>query len=383
MEKDKPAAQALSMTGTPARPLLSPEEIAVRAGQQVPYVHLPERLTLFAEREMRLRQKAGPAALPHSIRDFLLFTAALAHVQHDALQTWPATTLPDAAALDIASSGGQAPLSAAHWPRDPQWRKQSRVMLTQLLSKLEQDAAPTALQATVRTLIESDDQFLEQQADLLLNNVMFGLDMATAPLIAAGLQVYWTHMILTTQQARGADRLAPFGRVQDATRCPCCASPPTASVARVDGNGSGYRYLQCSLCSAQWHMVRVKCTHCESTKGIYYQSLQLVGTTPPTDSLIVGSGTGTNAAPKPAIEAETCDDCHHYLKIVRMDRDLAVEPVADDLATLALDLLVSDAGYQRHGVNLMLLFGDPDGGDAADGAGVGSRMANDGGGGTH
>jgi FdhE protein len=42
------------------------------------------------------------------------------------------------------------------------------------------------------------------------------------------------------------------------------------------------------------------------------------------------------------------------------DRDPQVDAVADDLATLPLDLLVSEAGLQRHGVNLMLLFGDPD-----------------------
>jgi FdhE protein len=34
--------------------------------------------------------------------------------------------------------------------------------------------------------------------------------------------------------------------------------------------------------------------------------------------------------------------------------------VADDLASLTLDLLVADEGYTRHGVNLLLLFGDDD-----------------------
>jgi len=43
-----------------------------------------------------------------------------------------------------------------------------------------------------------------------------------------------------------------------------------------------------------------------------------------------------------------------------MDRDPHARPVADDLATPTLDLLVSETGAQRHGVNLMLLFGDPD-----------------------
>ena len=38
----------------------------------------------------------------------------------------------------------------------------------------------------------------------------------------------------------------------------------------------------------------------------------------------------------------------------------ATDPAADDLASLTLDLLVSEAGYQRHGLNLMLLFGEPE-----------------------
>jgi FdhE protein len=59
-----------------------------------------------------------------------------------------------------------------------------------------------------------------------------------------------------------------------------------------------------------------------------------------------------------AVQAETCDDCGHYLKIVHMAKDTQVDPVADDLASIALDLLVAETGKQRHGVNLMLLFGD-------------------------
>jgi len=43
-----------------------------------------------------------------------------------------------------------------------------------------------------------------------------------------------------------------------------------------------------------------------------------------------------------------------------MEADHEVEPVADDLASVALDLLVSEAGHQRAGVNLMLVFGEPE-----------------------
>jgi FdhE protein len=349
MEKNKDCADNHCMTLSPASPLLSPEEIAVRAGQQIPYLQLPARASVFAEREMRLRQRAAA----HPMRDFLLFTAELAHVQHELLQSYPEVALPDAEALHAAAHAAQAPLPAAGWPRDGAWRSGFRNMLERLLPRLANSPA----QAVVRALSQLSDAELEYQADCLLQNGQPDLDLAGAPLIAAALQMYWTHMVLTLQEARGTARDAPFGRTLDVTRCPCCASLPTASVARVDGSGGHYRYLHCSLCSAQWHMVRIKCSHCESTKGIHYQSLQPV-TANRADSSAGGSP--HEKENQPAVEAETCDECRHYLKIVRMERDISVEPVADDLASLTLDLLVSEAGFQRHGVNLMLLFGAPD-----------------------
>ncbi|MNJ78419.1 formate dehydrogenase accessory protein FdhE [compost metagenome] len=54
-----------------------------------------------------------------------------------------------------------------------------------------------------------------------------------------------------------------------------------------------------------------------------------------------------------------------------MERDIAVEPVADDLSSVILDLLISEAGYQRHGVNLLLLFGDPETAGISDDGGGG------------
>lgn len=327
------------MTISQASRLLSPEEIAVRAGHQVEFLRLPQAFDLFSSREARLRQVAHD----HAMRDFLLFAADIAHAQHAALQSFPTVSLPDTAALEAAAMAGKPALPAPLWPRDPQWIAVLRKMLEGMLPAMQtQEAAGTV----IRNVLQLTDQEIEQQADRLLNNIMFGLDMAAAPLIAAGLQVYWVHMVTAVQKAHGADRTAPFGRTDDATRCPCCGSLPTASISRIDADGT-YRYVHCSLCSAQWHVVRIKCTHCEGTKGIHYQSLQ-------------AEEVSSAAAKKEAIEAETCDECGHYLKIVRMERNQVVEPVADDLASLTLDLLVSEAGFQRHGINLMLLFGDPE-----------------------
>jgi FdhE protein len=49
------------MAVTTAARLLSPEEMALRAGQQLPFLRLPLRASVCAERELRLRQLAGLA----------------------------------------------------------------------------------------------------------------------------------------------------------------------------------------------------------------------------------------------------------------------------------------------------------------------------------
>jgi FdhE protein len=313
--------------------LPSPEENA--AGQQAPYLHLPNRLKLFSERETRLRQLAAS----HPMRDFLLFIAELSRAQHTLLQSYPAVPLPGTSLLDAASRAAKRPLPAALWPRDPQWRIELWRMLDALLPRL----AGSPAQSAVHTLLQMTDEELEQQAGHLLRGELADLDMAAAPLIGAGLQVYWTHMVLATQEAHGAGREPPFGRAVDAGLCPFCASRPTVSVSGLDASGANHRYLHCSLCSAQWHMAHIKCSHCESTKGIHYQSLQPAA---------ADSETPFNNA----VEAETCDACRHYLKIVRTECDGSVEPVADDLARFTLDLLVSEAGFECHGVNLMRLL---------------------------
>ena len=94
-------------------------------------------------------------------------------------------------------------------------------------------------------------------------------------------------------------------------------------------------------------MERVQCTQCFSDKSVRYRGLQ-------------PAQAAAEPEKAPAIEAETCDECHHYLKTMHMAREVHVEPVADDLATLTLDLLVSEEGYVRSGTNMLLLFGDPE-----------------------
>ncbi|MFG6466233.1 formate dehydrogenase accessory protein FdhE [Roseateles sp. BYS87W] len=319
--------------------LLSPEEIAVRAGEQLTFLHLPDA-GVFAARALRLRALAPG----HAMGDFLMFVAELADAQHRALAAGQPRVLPTPEQVDAAARDGVPLLPASSWARDPAWRDALRALLRDLSTRLAAGPAQNA----VLELAAASDEHLETQAGRLLNGVMLGLDMATAPLIAAGLQLYFVQLVQQTARAFDGAPVAPFGRIDDATACPCCGSRPVASVERLGAEGA--RYLACGLCAMQWHYVRIKCTHCQSTKGISLQSLV--------------AADGAQAESQPAVQAECCSECGHYLKLMHPARDNGIEPVADDLATLTLDLLVSGdgdgGGHQRHAVNLLLLFGEPD-----------------------
>lgn len=316
--------------------ILSPEEIAVRAGEQLSFLHLPEP-GVFAERALRLRALADG----HAMGDFLRFVAELADAQHRALSANVAVPLPTPQDIDAAAHAGAPLLPTERWPRTSVWRDSLRALLADLARRLADGPA----KATALQLAAASDEHLDTQAGRLLSGVMLGLDLASAPLIAAGLQLHFVRLVRQTASAHASAAVAPFGRIDDATSCPCCGSAPVASIERLGSDGA--RYLACGLCATQWHYVRIKCTHCESTKGISLQSL-------------VGADGGATTTTDAVVQAECCSECGHYLKLMHPARDNGVEPVADDLATLTLDLLVSEAGLQRHGVNLLLLFGEPD-----------------------
>ncbi|MDM4765874.1 formate dehydrogenase accessory protein FdhE [Pelomonas sp. SE-A7] len=319
--------------------LMSPEEIAAGAGgAPVQELRLPEVATLFAERSLRLRQLAAG----HAMRDYLIFIADLSQAQHAVLQRLGELPLPTPSEIAAARAVGRPPLPAADWPRDPAWQAALRDIVDELAPR-----APAATQATLQALREADADWLETQADCLLNGVMLGLDLAAAPLVAAALQVYWTRLVTATASRFDQPGQLAFARIEDETLCPCCGSRPTASITRQIGDVAGQRYLHCSLCAAEWHMVRIQCPHCLSGLKLAYESLEAI------------EGTVGPASPS-AVQAETCGDCGHYLKIVHTERDPFVEPAADDLASLTLDLLLSETGLRRHGLNLMLLFGEPE-----------------------
>lgn len=287
----------------------------------VPRVIAPDPSRIFLRRARRFEK----LALDHPLGEWLYFLAKLTHAQHDALMKFHPITRPDEPSLN--ASYGMPPLPATRWQRDPAWRGAT---LRLLLEMAERNLPEAGLQQ-LHMLKNASPEALEALADRLLRGECDREYAGVMPIVAAALQVYWTHMA-SSLDSNDIPNPSDMPGV-----CPCCGSLPVASVVRSDEPVAGIRYLHCSLCNTQWNFVRVKCTSCSSTRGIAYHRID---------------------GKREPIGAETCDSCYGYLKIVYAAQDKEVDPVADDLASIALDFMVDDAGYQRCGPNLLLMPGN-------------------------
>lgn len=285
------------------------------AEEAVPIL-LPVTTSLFADRADRF----AALAIGHSLGDWLNFLGQLSRAQHEALETLPALPLPDAATLTQAQTHGMPPLNVALRPTA--WRD----VLRQIARELGEDA-PDGARQSLDALLAADDAWLDKLADTLLSGELEAGDAAELPFVAAALQVVFTRLASQLDAGR-LQKLDAHGV------CPCCGSPAVASIVRLGAAINNLRYLHCSLCNSEWNVPRATCTSCDTDKEVALQELE---------------------GNKGAVRAETCDACKSYLKIVYQEKDPRVDPVADDLATLALDMLVDEAGYQRSGPNLLLI----------------------------
>lgn len=300
--------------------LLQPGQIEAAAGS-IPELRLPPA-DLFLERARRLEQLAEG----HAMGDYLRFVARLARAQQENLGAGFAASLPTSERLAQCREYAILPLAPAGLARPEGWHKTARDLARKVRSSL-----PQAGQAALQLSMENPDTWLDEQAGRLFEGDMQHLDAAAAPVIGAALQVHWTHL------ARQLDP-AQVARPEHPNLCPVCGSHPVSSVVRIGGAESGLRYLHCALCSSEWHVVRAKCSNCDNTRGIAYHYLE-----------------GGDSV----VRAESCPECQTYLKIVHQDKDPLADPVADDLATLTLDLLMDEAGFARSGINWYLIQGQP------------------------
>ncbi|UXZ45549.1 formate dehydrogenase accessory protein FdhE [Pseudomonas soli] len=303
--------------------ILEPGQIEASAVMP-PFLHLPPT-NLFAVRAERLEHLAEGNALG----EYLRLVARLCRIQQQLVDN-PPGGLPVAEERQrLCVSHGLPPLAADGLVRERQWL----VWLQALLDRCE-PAPEGPLAAALGSLRESGDEQRKGWAVALLGGQYDAVPAALVPFLGAALQAAWSSWLLALPEPelKPADSLA---------QCPACGSPAMAGVVRNRGKHNGLRYLACSLCACEWHVVRVKCVYCESSKDLRYSSLE----------------DDRHAPGKAPLRAECCPGCQGYLKQSYLENDAAAEPLADDLASLALDMRLDEEGFHRLAPNLMLAPG--------------------------
>jgi FdhE protein len=271
-------------------------------------IRIPDPALVFEERGSRLEALAPSSATG----EYLVLLSRMARGQARAVR--------EIAVPGGAPRGGPLPIAPSRLPREAAWRR----MLGLVLAESRAPGLPRQALEAIRRLEDDGVNAVERLAEAVLaGRVDPGLApdaLATAPFVGAALQAYYGKL------AAGVDPAA----VPAAERgCPLCGSPPVAGLVQGDDRS---RYLSCSLCAAQWYVPRIRCTSCQGSETVSY--LEIEG--------------------DPGARAEACDACKSYLKLFDLAKRPGAEPAADDLATLALDLLVAEEGYARGGANLLL-----------------------------
>ncbi|KLT73552.1 hypothetical protein PL75_03040 [Neisseria arctica] len=210
-------------------------------------------------------------------------------------------------------------------------------VLADLVAEIGRIGVTKTVQAELDKLAALSREQAEELARRVLTKNETDTDRSALVWVRAALQVIWTAWAAQLTE----DHVPP---VEERVNCPCCGTEAVGSVVLIKTDLAGFRYMHCPHCNSRWNALRAKCTTCGDSSGMRIQEID-PEETPGLSPVLTGA------------RAESCEACHSYRKLYRQDKQQYADPVADDLASLALDILVGESGYQRGGENPFLILG--------------------------
>ncbi len=299
---------------------IQPDPSAIGGIAKAPFALMPDPARLFTARAKRFQVLAGSSRLS----SYLQFLSGIATIQAELLESLPPLPPFDAEHLERARANAMPPIDRAIFASSPEAIATVRAFLDRA-GGLEKPAAAAEALAQVR---DADDETLQW----MIGNVNAGTmpvdSIAHHVYIAAAIQVHAARLAAMLD----AKQLVPVS----IGVCPACGGAPAGSMVIGVHGAEGARYACCSSCSTMFNEVRVKCIACGSTKGVGYRAVE----------------TGDEEA---TVKAEVCDACHSWTKILYQIKNPSLEMIADDVASLGLDLLMKDTDYRRAGFDPFLI----------------------------
>lgn len=299
---------------------LQADPSAIGGVAKAPFALLPAPARLFSERARRFEHLAEGSRLS----SYLTFLAGISEIQRELATSLPPVTPIPADQVERARAGAMPPLDRSVMATLPDYRE----TVDRFLEAVDRLDKPQAAADALAQLKAAD----EETRAWMIGNVM--VDTLPPESLAHHLYLAAATQVHAARLAAGLDasRLVP---IRTGT-CPVCGGRPVASVVIGFQGAEGARYAACSFCCTLWNEVRVKCLSCGSTKGVGYRAVE-------------------TSAEDATIKAEVCDTCHHWVKILYQNKNPSLEPVADDVGSLGLDLLMKDSEYQRAGFDPFLV----------------------------
>ncbi len=297
---------------------LQPDPSRIGGVPKPPLAFLPEPVKLFQARARRFAFLAES----NELAPYLTFLAALSRLQARLAATLPPVTPVSPARMAEAAKRAMPPIDRSLLVADG--------ALAATLTALVLGAADLDMPDPARLALEAVREADDDAKGWLLANILADRvpETSTAPHLfaAAAVQIHLARLAATLD----ADVLVPV----HVGVCPACGGAPvTSSVMGLQGI-ENVRYATCACCATQWNEVRVKCLCCGSTKGISYRSVDTVEAT---------------------VKAEVCKECNSWVKIFYQVKNPSLDPVADDVGSLGLDILMKDTDFRRAGFNPCLV----------------------------
>jgi FdhE protein len=290
--------------------VVSPDPTAIGEVSAPPFSVLPNPSRLFAVRAARLRALAGANALA----PYLKFLAGLAEAQHGIIAQLPELHRPDAEQIARARKFQMPPLDRGRVKADPAMME----TFDRFFGCLKEIDMP----------IPAADALAALQQKVLPNarrwrSTSFRRHCLPRPWPSTSMWRRRCRYILLG--SRVSSTLRPWCRLAMVSARSAAGNPQVPWLSAGWAHmGPAFALASCAA------IVRIKCVLCNSTEGIGYQEIH--------------GGLGT-------VKAETCDKCHGWVKILQQQKDPAIEPIADDVASLGLDLLMREGPYRRGGFN--------------------------------
>lgn len=284
---------------------------------KAPLVFLPDPAAMFTARAKRLAFLADGNALA----PYLLFLAGLSQAQARLCDDLPAPAALPRDRVALSRAARMPPIDRALLVVDDGLNATLDALCDAAMALDMPEPARLALSA-VTTAEPEDRQWMLAN---ILNDTIPDDSVAPHLFAAAAVQVHLARIAA----ALPADQLVPI-RIGV---CPACGGrPATSSVMGTQGI-ENVRYATCGCCATRWNEVRVKCLCCGGNGKISYRSAETEDAT---------------------VKAEVCGDCDSWVKILYQVKNTSLDPIADDVGSLGLDVMMKTTSFRRGGFNPFL-----------------------------